>query len=243
MLVAIIEDNEGIRTNLVDLFEHHNHKTVCAENGETGLDLIKNTLPNIVLTDIMMPKLDGIKMVEMLKSQKQFAHIPIIFLTAKGETEDRMIGFKTGVIDYISKPFDSSELILKVQNLFDFTESQKLHTLSRPNTEIFESNDETFLYNLRAIINSHLDASTFDVEVISLELHYSVSAIHKKIKNITNKSTNQFIREYRLEKAKQMLQDRHATVSEIAFKVGFTSVSYFSKSFKQYFNIKPTQVE
>jgi DNA-binding response OmpR family regulator len=243
MLIAIIEDNEGIRNNLVDLFEHYKYKTVCADNGETGLELIKNTLPNVVLTDIMMPKLDGIKMVEMLKAQKMFSHIPIIFLTAKEEITDRMIGFETGAIDYIVKPFDSALLILKVQNLLNFIERQKLHTLSKPTNENFDSNDEAFLKNLTVIINLHLGSRKLDIHLIAIELHYSVSAVHKKIKKITNKSTNQFIREYRLEKAKQMLQDRHATVSEIAFKVGFASTSYFSKSFKHYFNINPTQVE
>jgi DNA-binding response OmpR family regulator len=243
MLIAIIEDNEGIRNNLVDLFEHYKYKTVCADNGETGLELIKNTLPNVVLTDIMMPKLDGIKMVEMLKAQKMFSHIPIIFLTAKEEIIDRTIGFETGAIDYIVKPFDSALLILKVQNLLNFIERQKLHTLSKPTNENFDSYDEAFLKNLTVIINLHLGSRKLDIHLIAIELHYSVSAVHKKIKKTTNKSTNQFIREYRLEKAKQMLQDRHATVSEIAFKVGFASTSYFSKSFKQYFNINPTQVE
>jgi YesN/AraC family two-component response regulator len=242
MLIAIIEDNERLRTNLVDFFEHHNFKTVSANNGETGLALIKNTLPNIVLADIMMPKLDGIKMVKLLKLQKECTHIPIIFLTAKGSFEDRLIGFKTGAIDYISKPFNSIELLLKVQNLLALTAVQKLHTLSKPTDENFQSNDDTFLNNLRSIIALHLGSSALDVETIASELNYSVSAIHKKIKKLTNKSTNQFIREYRLEKAKQMLKDKHATVSEIAFKVGFTSVSYFSKSFKKYFTMNPTQV-
>lgn len=243
MLIAIIEDNEGIRTNLVDLFEHYDFKTVCAENGEEGLALIKNQLPDMVLTDIMMPKLNGIKMIEILKQSKKFRHIPIIFLTAKGETEDRLIGFKTGAIDYIAKPFNSEELLLKVQNLFALAEGQKLNTLSKPDDESFESNSEAFLQSLRTIINQNLASSEFGIETISLALNFSTSAIHKKIKRITNKSTNQFIREYRLEKAKQMLLDKHASVSEIAFKVGFTSVSYFSKSFKQYFKVNPTRIK
>ena len=239
MLIAIIEDNEGIRTNLVELFNHYNFKTVFAENGEEGLALIKNQHPDLVITDIMMPKLNGIKMIEMLKQTKRFQHIPIIFLTAKDASDDRIIGYKTGAIDYISKPFKTDELILKAQNLFNLAESQKLNTLSKPDDESFESNSEAFLQNIRIVIDQNLAASEFGAETIALELNYSSSAIRKKIKRITDKTANQFIREYRLEIAKQMLLDNHASVSEIAFRVGFTSVSYFCKSFKQYFNINP----
>lgn len=243
MLIAIIEDNEGLRTNLVDLFNHYNYKTVFAENGEEGLALIINQHPDLVITDIMMPKLNGIEMIEMLKKTKRFQHIPIIFLTAKDASDDRLIGYKTGAIDYISKPYNTDELLLKTQNLFILAESQKLNTFSKPDDESFESNSEAFLQNLRIVIDQNLAASEFGAETIALELNCSSSAIRKKIKRITDKTANQFIREYRLEKAKQMLLDKHASVSEIAFRVGFTSVSYFCKSFKQYFNINPTQIK
>jgi DNA-binding response OmpR family regulator len=171
---------------LVELFNHYNFKTVFAENGEEGLALIKNQHPDLVITDIMMPKLNGIKMIEMLKQTKRFQHIPIIFLTAKDASDDRIIGYKTGAIDYISKPFKTDELILKAQNLFNLAESQKLNTLSKPDDESFESKSETFLQNLRIVIDQNLADSELGAETIALELNYSSSAIRKKIKRITN---------------------------------------------------------
>ena len=114
-----------------------------------------------------------------------------------------------------------------------------VNALSTPNKHTFESSDKTFLSKLRTIIEANISNEKLDVYMLALALNFSTSSIHKKVKQITNKSTNQFIREYRLERAKQMIEDQHANVSEIAFSLGFNSVSYFSKSYKDYFGQNP----
>lgn len=243
MLIAIIEDNTSIRNNLVQLFELYDYKTIVSENGLDGLQLIRKFKPNLVITDIMMPLMDGIKMVEMLREDKQFKHIPVIFLTAKNAEEDRIKGLETGAVDFISKPFATKELVHKVKNLIDLGQTQVANALSKPIEEQFESSEHKFLEKLRKIIDEHISSRNLDVYQIAQSLNYSTSAIHKKIKLISNKSTNQFIREYRLEKAQQMIKSNHASISEIAFSLGFASVSYFSKSYKSYFGFNPTQLK
>ncbi|MFY7733547.1 MAG: response regulator transcription factor [Bacteroidia bacterium] len=241
MLIAIIEDNSSIRNNLVQLFELYDYKTITSENGLDGLNLIRKYKPSLVITDIMMPMMDGIKMVEQLREDKKYNHIPVIFLTAKNAEEDRIKGLETGAIDFISKPFATKELVQKVKNLIELGQTQIVNALSKPYEEEFESSAHKFLEKLRSIIDENLSSRNLDVYLIGKELNYSTSAIHKKIKIITNKSTNQFVREYRLEKAQQMIKSNHASISEIAFSTGFASVSYFSKSYKSYFGYNPTQ--
>jgi DNA-binding response OmpR family regulator len=242
MLIAIIEDNSTIRNNLFQLFELYDYKTITSENGLDGLKLIRKYKPNLVISDIMMPMMDGIKMIETLREDKSFNHIPVIFLTAKNAEDDRIKGLETGAIDFISKPFATKELVQKVNNLIELGQNQIVNALSKPDDEEFESTAHKFLEKLRNILDKNLSSRNLDVFFIGKELNYSTSAIHKKIKRITNKSTNQFIREYRLEKGQQMIKSNHASISEIAFNTGFGSVSYFSKSYKAYFGYNPTQL-
>lgn len=239
MLVAIVEDNIGIRKSLVELFELYDYETIASENGNDGLTKIKKYKPNIIVADIMMPDMDGLTMVEKLRENADFKHIPIIFLTAKSSLEDKIKGLETGAVDYITKPFESKELLQKVSNLLELGKRQVVNALSTPDKQNFESADQAFLGKLRNVIEDNISNEKLDVYVLALALNFSTSSIHKKIKQITNKSTNQFIREYRLERAKQMIEDQHANVSEIAFSLGFNSVSYFSKSYKDYFGQNP----
>ena len=111
MLVAIVEDNVGIRKSLVELFELYDYETIASENGNDGLNKIKKYRPNIIVADIMMPDMDGLTMVEKLRENADFKHIPIIFLTAKSSLEDKIRGLETGAVDYITKPFESKELL------------------------------------------------------------------------------------------------------------------------------------
>jgi AraC-like DNA-binding protein len=178
-------------------------------------------------------------MVEKLRAEPEYRHIPIIFLTAKSSLEDKLRGLETGAVDYITKPFESKELLQKVSNLLELGKRQMVNALSTPNKQSFESADQTFLTKLRTVIEANISNEKLDVYMLALALNFSTSSIHKKVKQITNKSTNQFIREYRLERAKQMIEDQHANISEIAFSLGFNSVSYFSKSFKDYFGQNP----
>jgi DNA-binding response OmpR family regulator len=141
MLIAIVEDNVGIRKNLVELFELYNYETIASENGNDGLYKIKKYKPNIIVADIMMPDMDGLTMVEKLRENSDFKHIPVIFLTAKSSLEDKIRGLETGAVDYITKPFESKELLQKVSNLLELGKRQVVNALSSPDKQNFESAD------------------------------------------------------------------------------------------------------
>ena len=239
MLIVIIEDQTNIRENLKDIFELNDYKTIAVSNALDGLNVIYQNNPEMVVTDVMMPDMSGFEMVERLRSNSAYAHIPIIFLTAKTAFEDKMFGLNLGAIDYITKPFDVKELLQKVKNLTEFAVKQRIVSMVQPEALDVKSNDELFVEQLKELINRNLTNDKLDADFLAVKLNYSSSSIHKKIKNITQKSTNQFIREYKLDLAKQMILKPHANISEIAFNLGFNSLSYFSKSYKNYFGVSP----
>jgi DNA-binding response OmpR family regulator len=239
MLIVIIEDQTNIRENLKDIFELNDYKTIAVSNALDGLNVIYQNNPEMVVTDVMMPDMSGFEMVERLRSNSAYAHIPIIFLTAKTAFEDKMFGLNLGAVDYITKPFDVKELLQKVKNLTEFAVKQRIVSMVQPEALDVKSNDELFVEQLKELINMNLTNDKLDADFLAVKLNYSSSSIHKKIKNITQKSTNQFIREYKLDLAKQMILKPHANISEIAFNLGFNSLSYFSKSYKNYFGVSP----
>jgi DNA-binding response OmpR family regulator len=239
MLIVIIEDQTSIRENLKDIFELNDYKTIAVSNALEGLNVIYQNNPDMVVTDVMMPDMSGFEMVERIRSNSAYAHIPIIFLTAKTAFEDKMFGLNLGAVDYITKPFDVKELLQKVKNLTEFAVKQRIVSMVQPEALDVKSNDELFVEQLKEIIQSNLTNDRLDADFLAVKLNYSSSSIHKKIKNITQKSTNQFIREYKLDLAKQMILKPHANISEIAFNLGFNSLSYFSKSYKSYFGVSP----
>ena len=239
MLIVIIEDQTSIRENLKDIFELNDYKTIAVSNALEGLNVIYQNNPDMVVTDVMMPDMSGFEMVERIRSNSAYAHIPIIFLTAKTAFEDKMFGLNLGAVDYITKPFDVKELLQKVKNLTEFAVKQRIVSMVQPEALDVKSNDELFVEQLKEIIQSNLTNDRLDADFLALKLNYSSSSIHKKIKNITQKSTNQFIREYKLDLAKQMILKPRANISEIAFNLGFNSLSYFSKSYKSYFGVSP----
>lgn len=235
MSIVVIEDNEGIRNSLKELFELRDMQVFTASSAIEGLVMISRYRPKLLITDVMMPEMDGFELVSKLRTQPEYQHLPIIFLTAKTELEDRFKGLNLGAVDYITKPFQSYELYKKVENILRISEFQPFHQKALvPN----DSNDD-FLQKLDDCINKHIQNPELGIHVLKKELPYSVSAIHKKIKLLTDKSTNQYIREYRLKEAHRWLTHRNIPVSEIATRLGFNSLSYFSKSYKTYFGFSP----
>jgi YesN/AraC family two-component response regulator len=235
MSIVVIEDHEGIRNSLKELFELRNMRVFVAASAIEGLVLISRHKPKLLITDVMMPEMDGFELVSKLRTQPEFEHLPIIFLTAKTGLEDRFKGLNLGAIDYINKPFQSFELFKKVENILrisdfrPFTEKQLVPG---------DSNDD-FIKRLDECISKHIQNPDLGIDTLAKEIPYSVSAIHKKIKQITGKSTNQYIREYRLNEANRWLTSRTIPISEVASRLGFNSLSYFSKSYKVYFGYSP----
>ncbi|MCL4113925.1 UNVERIFIED_CONTAM: hypothetical protein GTU68_057000 [Idotea baltica] len=219
-------------------------ETAC--NGRHGLEVARSSIPNLIITDVMMPELDGFRFTNKVRESPETSHIPIIMLTAKADHLDRIQGLQTGVDDYLTKPFDISELLVRSQNLIN----QRKHLLKRFSSKsLFQPSeiastpvDDVFLTKVMQTIESEFANPDFGVEDLSRSVAFSRSQLHRKLKALTDKSPNELIRIFRLERAKMLLQDKAGNASEIAYQVGFNSLPYFSKCYKDQFGISPSEV-
>jgi len=243
-VLLVVDDNEGIRTFikqvLSDTFTVHE-----AENGEQGLQIATKIIPNIVLSDVVMPIMDGIELCENLKTKKETSHIPVLMLTAKSSKESELKALSVGADDFISKPFSMELLQLKLANLTKSRE--KLRKLFNrdinliPKDVTVTSADETFLQQAIEIVEKHMMNTDFNVEMLVKEMGFSRSTLYFKFKEITGLSSSEFIRNIRLKRAMQLLSKSDLSVKEIMYMTGFNTASYFSKCFKKQFGVRPSE--
>ena len=240
--ILIVEDNYDLQEFLKDLLCKH-YNVILAENGEEGYHYAKNNFPDLILSDIMMPKLDGIEMCQMLQHNPLTKHIPVILLTAKNSTNSKIAGLKSGAIEYINKPFNTKELLLKIQNIISAKEhiisKYRKEVISRPEINIQKSQDEIFLENMTSIINSRLDEANFKIEELADSLNMSYSSLYRKCQNLTGHSLVDYIRIIRLKKAAILITKYGYNISEVAYMVGFNDPKYFSKCFKKQYGKNP----
>ncbi len=244
-LVLIIEDNKDVAYYLNQCLRGR-YKTIHAINGIVGLEMAFEHIPDIIISDVMMPGKDGYEVCSMLKEDERTDHIPIVLLTAKVTTKDRVFGLTQGADAYLAKPFIKEELFARLEQLLflrkklitKFQQGQVFKVLAKQ-----PKNAETkFIAKAIELIHDELDNSTFGVSELSLKLGLSESQVYRKLKAITGKSTAVFIRTIRLETAKEQLQDTDKTVSEIAYAVGFNDPSWFSRAFKEEFGFTPSDI-
>lgn len=240
--VLIVEDEQDIRENITEIFKLSKFKVFAAANGAEGLAMAIETQPDIVVSDILMPVMDGFELLEKLKTSAQTEHIPVILLTAKTMMDSKLKGLKTGADDYITKPFNVDELVLRATNLIDIRKKLR-RTPIIPEKLKVESKDDLFIKKIYMIMEKNIDKFDFSVEDFVREMGYSRSAVQKKIKAITGKTATNLVRDYRLERARQLIEQGAGFLSEIASMVGFNSLSYFSNCYKQYFGINPSEVK
>ncbi|MFN3851080.1 MAG: ATP-binding protein [Spirosomataceae bacterium] len=239
-IMLIVEDNPDLRNYIASIFENQ-YQLIKAVDGEDGLAKATEFIPDVVISDLMMPKLDGIGLCEKLKNDERTNHIPVVMLTAKASLSDRLAGLEHGADDYLSKPFNKEELQIRVKNLVSQRAMIREKYLSRnvqTESKIEEKEptiDELFIQKAQSVINKHLSESTFGLEEFADEMNLSVVQLRRKIKAISDQTIPEFIRNYRLEIAADLLKKSNETVSEIAYKVGFESLSYFSKVFQEKF--------
>ncbi|TDU43023.1 hypothetical protein BXY82_0428 [Gelidibacter sediminis] len=240
--VMIVEDTLELQLFLKDLLQPQ-YNIILAENGNEGYHYAKNNLPDLILSDIMMPELDGIEMSKKLQEDPLTKHIPVILMTAKNSTNAKIEGLKSGAIEYIKKPFNTNELLLKIQNILISREyiisKYRKEVISRPEDFIEKSQDELFLESLVANINLRLEDSNFKMEDLVDPLNMSYSSIYRKCQALTGHSLVDFVRILRLKKAAMLIAKHGYTVSETAFKTGFNDPKYFSKCFKKHFKKNP----
>ena len=224
---------------------HTHYQIVEAENGREGLDKAKETMPDLIISDLMMPEMDGYKLCSMIKSKELTSHIPVILLTAKADRESKLSGLEIGADDYLSKPFDAEELKLIVRNRIEERRKMREHfsreiTLE-PKQITITSLDEKFITRVLTMIESHMDDEEFSIEDFSEEAGCSRMQFYRKIKGLTDQTPSQFVRSIRLKRAAQLLLAKSDNVSQIAYSVGFSSLAYFNKCFKEQFGVTPGQ--
>lgn len=242
--ILIVEDNKEIlhylNQGLSELFN-----TIGAYNGEEALEILKEKDVDVVVTDVMMPVMDGIKLCKSIKQNIRTCHIPVIILSAKSEVKDQMEGLQVGADDYIPKPFSLSIVMTKIQNMLR-TRHRMLERYSKslevePEKITFNAMDEALLKRAVAIVEKNMDNIEFSTDEFAREMNMSRSNLHLKLKAITGESTIDFIRKIRFNEACKLLKDGRYTVSEVSSLVGFNTPSYFATSFKKYFGCLPTE--
>ena len=243
--VLIVEDNADIRNYVSDVLIEENYRVIQATNGEEGLHIANTNIPDLIISDVMMPKIDGYELCKQLKENENTNHIPIIMLTAKASQENKLEGLEIGADDYLTKPFDEKELKIRVKNLITLREKlQKKYqeeSFIKPTRSKVNSVQQKFLQKLKEIIENNIDNEQFSVENLGTEMFMSRSQVHRKLKAITNQSASQFIRNYRLHRAAELLKSNSGNITEIAYQVGFSSQTYFSKCFQELFQVSPSE--
>ena len=241
--VLIIDDNADIRSYVHGLL-HTDYTVIEAADGSEGIRKAMKYVPDLIISDVMMPGIDGIECCRRLKSELQTCHIPVILLTACSLDEQRIQGYDGGADSYISKPFSSQLLLARVRNLIDSHRRLKQffgdgQTLAK---EDVCDMDKDFVEKFKALIDAKMGDSNLNVEDLGKDMGLSRVQLYRKIKSLTNYSPNELLRIARLKKAASLLASSDMTVSEIGYEVGFSSPSYFTKCYKEQFGESPTDL-
>jgi signal transduction histidine kinase/DNA-binding response OmpR family regulator len=238
-VLLIAEDNPDVMVLISDICKDH-FQILKAENGKVALQLALDKIPDIVITDVMMPEMNGMQLCDEIRHHELTSHIPIVMLTARGDQKDKLAGLKTGVDDYLIKPFDADELLIRLHNLLNQRKVLQAHYKKVlhafiPHDESVTSMDSKFLKNLRMTVEKNLHKESYGVSELASDLTLSRSQLHRKVSGLLGYSPNEIIRNMRLEKARILIQGKRGTIAEVAYDCGFNSPSYFSKCYKDYF--------
>lgn len=244
-LVLLIEDNADVAQYLRLALEHR-YQCIHAVDGQEGVEMAWAQIPDLIISDVMMPKLDGYEVCRLLKNDERSNHIPIILLTAKVDLADRIEGLTQGADAYLSKPFAEEELFIRMKKLLDlrkqlqqkYSQALIVDTVLEPKQEQLK---DPFLEKVDFAILEHLEKDNFGSEDLAKVLFLSRSQLHRKIKALTGKSTSIYLRLIRLREAQKLLADTQLSISEIAYQVGFKSPVYFSQIYKETFGLPPSE--
>jgi YesN/AraC family two-component response regulator/two-component sensor histidine kinase len=242
-ILLIAEDHPDMRHYLVEVLQDAFH-VVLAENGRLAWEKAQAEIPDIVLTDWMMPEMDGLQLLEYLRHDRDTHHIPIVMLTAKADWEHKIKGLTTGAEAFLPKPFHPEELKAVLHNLLQQRERQRERfrlEMLRPDKVGSTSMEDQFIVDVKRVMELHLMDEQFGVESMADALAMSRRTLMRKLTAVTGQAPVKFIRGYRLERAQQMLRDHSAPIWEIAVKTGFGSASYFTKCFKDHFGMSPKE--
>jgi two-component system, sensor histidine kinase ChiS len=243
-IVLIVEDNTDLR-NYISGNLSHQYQILESGNGKEGLDKAIESIPDLVISDLMMPEMDGIEMCNWLKKDARTNHIPVIMLTAKADRESKLEGLETGVDDYIIKPFDADELKVRVKNLIEqrknLRERYRKEFLADPASHEIHPAEDEFVARLMDCMKKHLEDPEFNVKQLGEELHLSHTQLYRKVRSLTDHTPNEYIRNTRLKMAARMFQEGHRNISTVLYTTGFNSPSYFTESFRELFGMSPSE--
>ncbi|QIA09644.1 ATP-binding protein [Draconibacterium halophilum] len=243
-IILVVEDNPEVREYIKEQLVN-SYRIKEAENGEEGLLAAEDQLPDLIITDVMMPRMDGYEFCLKLRRNEKTSHIPIVMLTAKAGFDDKINGLETGIDAFVTKPFSAKELKIRIKNLIAQREQLRKRfsksTIIRPTEVSAISADQRFLKKTLKLIESNFHDENFSVELLADKINMSVSQLNRKLNALIDQPAGQLIRSLRLQRAADLLKQNSASVSEICYNLGFSDLSYFSRAFKKQFGRTPTE--
>lgn len=246
--LLIIEDNQELRSYIRSCIDENIYQVTEAKDGEEGIEKAQAIVPDLIISDVMMPKKDGFEVTQTIRQTLSTSHIPIVLLTAKSALESRLEGLRRGADAYLTKPFSPQELVLRIQKLIEIRQMLQRLFASDTQKDVSENIEKTyekendFIQQLKTFILNNIDNSNLDADMLGKEFLLSRMQLHRKIKALTNLPTGQFIRSIRMEKAKALLEKGDLNISEIAYDTGFSSPTHFSRTFKKFYGVSPSEV-
>jgi signal transduction histidine kinase/ligand-binding sensor domain-containing protein/DNA-binding response OmpR family regulator len=246
-IILVVEDNADVRRYIKNSLNDH-FRVEEAVNGEQGIKKAVEIIPDLIISDIMMPKMDGNELTRRIKEDERTSHIPVVLLTARVDQESKILGLENGADDYVIKPFDIRELQIRVKNLID-TRKKLQERYSRGDLTVVKdkpkltSIDEQFLTKVMKVIESNISEENFNIDLFSREIGMSRVQLYRKLKAISGKSASQYVRSVRLSKAKKMIEENTISISEAAYAVGFSSPQYFTRCFREEYGMLPSDLQ
>ncbi len=243
-IILVVEDNVDVRAYIREQLEAEYCVTEAAD-GEEGILKARETIPDLILTDLMMPKMDGYQFSKEIRSDERTSHIPLIMLTARAGSDDKIEGFETGIDDYIVKPFSARELKIRIRNLINqrilLRKRFSRSTVISPARVTAVSIDQEFLQKVVKIIESHFEDQHFTIESLACEVNMSVSQLNRKLNALIDQPAGQLMRSLCLQRAADMLKNKTGTIAGICYQLGFSDQAYFSRAFKKQFGCSPSE--
>jgi signal transduction histidine kinase/DNA-binding response OmpR family regulator len=241
-VLLVVDDSTDVRMFIKSSLEPF-YTIEEAADGREGIDKARAIIPDLIVSDVMMPRVDGFALCQVLKTDIKTSHIPVILLTAKASEESIITGLETGADDYITKPFNTKILLTRIKNLIDLRrqlqEKIQREMVLQPTEMAVSSMDQQFMQELKKAVEKKMTDEEFGVDELAKSLYMSRATLNRKIRALTGESTNRFIQSYRLKRAAQLLKTNFGNVTEVAFEVGFSNSAYFTKCFKEKFHQLP----
>jgi DNA-binding response OmpR family regulator len=242
--VLVVEDHADFRHFLRGYLEPI-YKVMESANGAEGWETALAHIPDVIISDVMMPKMNGYELCARLKADERTSHIPVLLLTAKAGTADKLEGLQNGADDYLPKPFEPCELQARLKNLIDSRRKLrhcfKQAVILKPSELAVEPAEKVFLAKVLAAVEKHIAREEFGVDTLAAEVAMSRTQLNRKLRALTNQSVKEFIQSTRLQRAAELLRKKAGTVGEVAYQVGFVNHSYFAKCFREQFGKAPSE--